>query len=143
VPGAEDASQNTRSLLNAYVGFYYRSFVSSLIAGAFSSPLVLISGALYYFYFKYGTIRPLQTEDLVVFGSFILISFLLNAIVQFRNFGFHISQLKESLDAIEQDTLTDSKLSHYRKARKRNLIIYSIILLAGLLLLILFLFRTR
>jgi hypothetical protein len=143
VPGAEDANQNARSLLNSYVGFYYRSFVSSLIIGAFSGPLVLISGSLYSFYFKYGTIRPLQTDDLVVFGSFILIGFLLNAIVQFKNFSFHISQLKESLSAIEQDTLTGSRLNHYRKIKKRNLVIFSIILVAGLLLLVIFLFQNR
>lgn len=141
VPGAADPGQTTRSLLHSYVGFYYRSFVPSLMTGALSGPLLLISGSLYYFYFKYGTIPPLQTEDLVVFGSFILISFLLNAVAQFRNFNFHISQLKESLAAIEQDSLTDSKLNHYRKIKKRNLIIYSIILFAGLLLLVLFLFR--
>lgn len=141
VPGAEDASQNTRSLLNSYVGFYYRSFVSSLIAGAVSGPLVLISGSLYYFYFKYGTIRPLQTDDLVVFGSFILIGFLLNAIVQFKNFSFHIGQLKDSLAEIEQDTLSESRLNYYKKSKYRNLIIYSIILLVGLLLFLLLLLQ--
>jgi hypothetical protein len=138
IPGAKDSGQNTRALLHSFVDFYSRSFVPSLITASLTGPLILVVGSLYYFFFKYGTVPPLELADHLVFGTFILISFLLSAFVQVKNFNFHIGQLKESLSEIEQDTLTDNRLRYYRKVKNRNMIIYSIILLAGLLLLILF-----
>ena len=139
IPGAEDSGQNTRALLHSYIEFYSRIFVPSLITASLTGPLVFVVGSLYYFLFKYGTVPPLQLADHLVFGTFILTSFLLSIFVQVKNFNFHIGQLKESLSDIEQDTLSDSRLRYYRKAKNRNMIIYSIILIAGLLLLILFL----
>ena len=139
IPGAEDSGQNTRALLHSYIEFYSRIFVPSLITASLTGPLVFVVGSLYYFLFKYGTVPPLQLADHLVFGTFILTSFLLSIFVQVKNFNFHIGQLKESLSDIEQDTLSDSRLRYYRKAKIRNLIIYGIILITGLLLLILFL----
>jgi hypothetical protein len=138
IPGSMDSGQSTRTLLDSYISFYSRSFVPSLITASLTGPMVFLIGSFGYFLFKYGTIRPLQTVDIVVFGLFILVSFLLNAIVQFKNFNFHIRQLKEILSEIEQETLTERRLNHYKKIRYRNLVIYSIILVAGLLLFLLF-----
>jgi hypothetical protein len=88
-----------------------------------------------------GAIRPLEFVDLLVLGSMVVISFLLSAFVQIKNFNFHIAQLKDTLAEIEQDTLTESRLNYYRKSKYGNLIIYRIILLVGLLLFLLLLLQ--
>ncbi|MFH6768630.1 hypothetical protein V8G56_07785 [Gaetbulibacter aquiaggeris] len=138
--GVKNADQNIKTSLYSYIDFYTKKFLLSLIITSFSSPLVFISGAFYYFYYKYGTVRSFQHEDYLVFGAIIFIGFLISAFFQIKNFNFHVRQLESSLADIEQETINESKLKHYKKLNNRNLIIYSIILFIGLLLLILFLF---
>ncbi|MEZ5019972.1 MAG: hypothetical protein R2756_07585 [Bacteroidales bacterium] len=141
IPGGRDSAQSARELLHSYISFYSRSFVPSLITASLTGPLVFVIGALSYFFFKFGTIRPLEFDDFLVFGSIIVISFLLSAFVQIRHFSFHIGQLKESLAEIENETLTESRLRYYYKLKYRNLVIYSIILIAGFLIFFLFLLQ--
>jgi hypothetical protein len=140
IPDVNNADQNIKTLLYSYIDFYTKNFAPSLIISSFSSSLFFISGTFYYFYYKYGTIRSFQYDDYLVFGTIIVISFLLSAFFQSRNFNFHVRQLENSLAEIEQETINESKLTHYKKLNNRNLIIYSIILFIGLLLLVLFLF---
>lgn len=140
IPDVKNADQNIKTLLYSHIDFYTKIFAPSLIISSFSSSLFFISGAFYYFYYKYGTIRSFQYDDYLVFGTIIVISFLLSAFIQSRNFNFHIRQLENSLTEIEQETINESKLAHYKKLNNRNLIVYSIILFIGLLLLFLFLF---
>jgi hypothetical protein len=140
IPDLKNADLNIKMLLYSCIDFYTKKFTLSLIINSFSSPLFFISGAFYYFYFKYGTIRSFQYDDYLVYGTIIVISFLLSTFFQSRNFNFHIRQLRNSLEEIEQETINESKLAHYKKLNNRNLIIYSIILFIGLLLLVLFLF---
>ena len=141
IPGGKDTGQSARELLHSYISFYSRSFVPSLITASLTGPLVFVIGALGYSYNKYGTILPFELDDFLVFGSIIVISFLLSAFVQIKNFSFHIRQLKESLAEIENETLTESRLMYYNKMKYRNLVIYSIILIAGFLIFFLFLLQ--
>lgn len=140
IPDVKNADQNIKTLLYSYIDFYTKKFVLSLINTSLSSSLFFISGAFYYFYYKYGTIRSFQYDDYLVFGTIIVISFILSAFVQIKNFNFHIRQLENSLSDIEKETINESNMKNYKKYNTRNLIIYSIILFIGLLLLILFLF---
>jgi len=140
IPDIKNADQNIKSLLYSYIDFYNSKFVISLILTSLTSSLFFISGALYYFYYKYGTIRPFQFDDYLVFGIIIALGFVFSAFVQRKNFNFHIHQLEKSLAEIEQDSIDDSKLKHYKKLNTRNLILYSIILFIGLLLLIYIIF---
>ncbi len=141
IPDVNNTDQNLKSLLYSYIDFYTGKFVPSLILTSLSGSLLFISGALYYFYYNYGTIRSLQYDDYLVFGTIIVVSFLLSAFIQIKNFRFHIRQLENSLNEIELGTISESKLKHYEKLNKRNLILYSVIVFVGLLLLVLLLFR--
>jgi len=140
IPVVKNNNQNIKTLLYSYIDFYTRKFFLSLIITSFSSSLLFIGGAFYYFYYKYGTVRSFQYDDYLVFGTIIVINFILSAFIQNRNFNFHVRQLENSLADIEQETLNEGKLKHYKKLDNRNLIIYSIILFIGLLLIVLFLF---
>lgn len=143
IPDVTDISRNVKSLLYACIHFYSKKFTLSLIINSFSAVLFIIGGAFYYFNLTYGTIRLLEREDYLVFGTLILVGFLFSLFVQVKNFNFHIQQLEISLADIEQEVLSESKLRHYKNLNKRNIIIYSVILIAGLVLLIMFLFYTK
>lgn len=138
IPSVKNSDQNIKTLLSSYIDFYSKIFAPSLVISSFSSSLFFISGAFYYFYYKYGTIRSFQYDDYLVFGTIVVISFLLSAFFQIKNFNFHMRQLENNLAEIEQETINKSKLKHYKKLNNRNLIFYSVILFIGLLLLFLF-----
>jgi hypothetical protein len=140
IPDVKNTDQNIKTLLYSYIDFYTKKFVLSLIITSLSSSLFFISGAFYYFYYKYGTIRSFQYDDYLVFGTIIVVSFIFSAFVQIKNFNFHIRQLENSLSDIEKETINESNIKNYKKLNARNLIIYSIILFIGLFLLFLFLF---
>jgi len=130
------ANQNSKSLLYSYVDFYNNKFVISRIITSLSSSLFFVSGAFYYFYYKYGTIRLFEFDDYLVFIAIIAIGFILSAYIHRKNFNFHVHQLEESICEIEQDSLDESKLKNYKKRNTRNLIIYSSIFIIGLFILI-------
>jgi hypothetical protein len=140
IPLVKQGQPNIKTLLHSYIDFYTDSFKSSLIVTAFSTSLFIISGYLFYFYNQYGRVRPLQFEDYLVFGSLIIIGFLLSAFIQIKNFNFHMAQLQITLDDIENETLNERKLKHYKKLNNRNLLIFIVILLCGMILLSIFLF---
>jgi hypothetical protein len=143
IPDVTDISRDVKSLLISYINFYSQKFILSLIINSLSAVLFIICGAFYYFYYKYETIRILQFGDYLVFGTIIVAGFLLSLFVQVKNFNFHIQQLERSLADIEQEVLSESKLRRYKNINKRNIIIYSVILIAGLVLLIMFLFNAN
>lgn len=143
IPDVTNASGNVKSLLYSYIDFYSPKFILSLIINSLSAVLFIICGAFYYFYYKYETIRILQFGDYLVFGTIIVAGFLLSLFVQVKNFNFYIQQLERSLADIEQEVLSESKLRRYKNINKRNIIIYSVILIAGLVLLIMFLFNAN
>ena len=140
IPDVKNAEQNIKTLLYSHIDFYTKIFTPSLLISSFSSSLFFISGTFYYFYYKYGIISSFQYDDYLVFGTIIVISFLLSAFIQTGNFNFHVRQLENSLAEIEQETINESSLSNYKKRNNKNLIIYSTILFIGLVLLVLLLF---
>lgn len=140
IPNVLTAEQSIKNILYSFIDYYKSKFILSLIITSLSSPLFFINGALYYFYFKYGTIRSFQSTDYIVFSTIIVVGFVLSVIIQNSLFSLHIGQLEKNLADIEEDTMSEAKLKHYRNLKNRNLIIYSTAVIIGLLLLTLFLF---
>ena len=141
IPDLKYSDQDIKALLYSFIDFYLRRFKLSLLISSFSSVLFFISGAFYYFYFKYGTIRSFQNDDYLIFVTIIIIGFLFSAFVQIKNFSFRIRQLENSLTDIEQEVNYESGLKHFKKLNRRNIIIYSIAVIVGLLLFFLILLQ--
>lgn len=134
IPETNNKLQSTRMHLQQLITFYTRKITKSILIGAISSSLVFIVGSMYYFYFKYGAIRKFDLDDFIVLGLGIVISFALSAWVQLKQNGSHISELESCLSTINEGTFDGDKLNRYKKNRRRNVIIISLILLLGLLL---------
>ena len=139
IPG-KMAEKNMITLLKDYVSFYYTRYITSLLTAAFSSPLIFISGSLYYYYIKYGAFPELNTDDYIVMGIFTFAGFLISAISHIWNFNFHIRQLEENLIDIENDTISITSLERYWARRRKLVIIMSFVLIVGIFLLLLFIY---
>ena len=140
IPGNK-ADKNMLTLLKEYTGFYSEKYIKSLLVASLTGPLIFISGSLLYLFFKYGGLRPFDIVDYLVFGIFILTSFIISAFGQLQNFSSQIRQLEICLEEIERETLKGDSLNMYKKSRLRRVLIMGIILIIGILLLLLLIFN--
>lgn len=141
IPSADLARENLRILLEKKIGFYREKYLRSLYIGALSSPLFVISGMLYYFHFKYGAVRPLDTDDYFVLGLAIVISFVMGAYLQVKQHDFQIRQLEQCLSQIDEHTLNQLTLKEQRIRRRNRILMFILAIICGLLVLAYFLAR--
>ena len=130
-----------RLSLEEKIRFYHQKYIYSLYVGAVSNALLILSGLLYYFYFKYGEIRPFQWDDYLVFTLTLLIGFGLGAAVQIAQHRFQIRQLESCLQEIDEDMISKLTLREQRNKRRRMVLAFLLALICGLLLLSYFIFR--
>lgn len=133
--------QNLRNSLKIKIDFYNTRYIKSLLVGALSNSMFFLSGSMYFFYFKYGEIRPFQLDDYIVFGSAIILSFALGAFFQIKQHNFQIRQLENCLKDIDENTMYEHNLRNIKNRKMKNMIIAAITVILGLLLLSYFLFN--
>ena len=141
IPQTDMSTPAIRSSLEKRIQFYHQHYIKSLYIGALSNVLVFVSGSLYYFYFKYGEIRPLDLVDIVVFGTAIIIAFVFGAVIQIAQHNFQVKQLESCLQEIDEDSITVLTLKEQRNKKLRLFFIALLALVCGLLLLAYFVFR--
>jgi hypothetical protein len=141
IPEASTSDPVIRTSLVNKVKFYRQHFIKSLYVGALSNSLFIISGMLYYFYFKYGEIRPFTWDDYLVFGVTIILGFALGAYIQIAQHNFQVKQLESCLQDIDEDAMTTLTLRDQQNKRRRMILIILLALICGLLLLAFFIFR--
>ena len=71
--------------------------------GLFPIPCLFLSGMIYYFYFKYGEIRPFQWDDYLVFGAVIILGFATRGCGPDNSNNFQVEQLESCLQEIDED----------------------------------------
>jgi hypothetical protein len=141
IPKTSTSDPVIRASLENKIKFYRQHFIKSLYVGALSNSLFILSGMLYYFYFKYGEIRPFAWDDYLVFGVTIIIGFALGAYVQITQHSFQVKQLENCLQDIDEDAMTTLTLRDQRDKKRRLILIILLALVCGLLLLAFFIFR--
>jgi hypothetical protein len=141
IPNASASTPVIRISLENKIKFYRRHFIKSLYVGALSNSLFILSGMLYYFYFKYGEIRPFAWDDYLVLGVTLIIGFALGAYVQITQHNFQVKQLESCLQEIDEEAMTTLTLRDQRNKKRRLIFILLLALVCGLLLLAFFIFR--
>ena len=141
IPKATASDPVIRTSLENKVKFYHQHFRKSLYVGALSNSLFILSGMLYYFYFKYGEIRQFTWDDYLVFGVTIIIGFALGAYAQISHHNFQVKQLESCLKEIDEESMSALTLREQRNKKRRLILIFLLALICGLLLLAFFIFR--
>jgi len=141
IPRETASSPVIRTSLENRIRFYRKHYVKSLYVGSLSNVLIFVSGSLYYFYFKYGKVRPLDLTDYLVFTMAILLAFLVGALAQIAQHNFQVRQLESCLKEIDEDAMTVLTLKDQRNKRLRLIFIALTALILGLLLLAYLIFR--
>lgn len=135
IPGESSSLPVIRTSLENRIRFYRKHYVKSLYIASLSNVLIFVSGSLYYFYFRYGEIRPMDLIDFLVFGSAIILAFLLGAVVQIAHYNFQVRQLESCLKDIDEEAMTELTLKEQRKKKLRLFFLALIAVILGLLLL--------
>jgi hypothetical protein len=141
IPPATLAGTDLRHCLQAFIRFYREQFVRSLYVAAVSGSLVFYIGILYYSWFRYGGIRPLDSEDYAVFITGLLLAFGINAVAQRWQFGFHVRELEACLREIDAETLSEQKLRKQRFRQLKVRLMWLVWAVLGILVLAYFLAR--
>ena len=141
IPKASASDPVIRISLENKVKFYHQHFRKSLYVGALSNALFILSGMLYYFYFKYGEIGPFTWDDYLVFGVIIIIGFALGAFVQIAHHNFQVKQLESCLEEIDKESMSALTLREQKNKKRRLILSFLLDLICGLLLLAFFIFR--
>jgi hypothetical protein len=142
IPYADYAEDNLRKVLEGTISFYKNKYIRSLYVAALSNTLFIISGMLYYFYFKYGELRPFETDDYVVFGLVFIISFVFGAFMQIKLHNFHIRQLEQCLTEIDENIINELTIKRQNRRRGQLFLIFLLAIICGLLILAFILSRT-
>ena len=112
-----------------------KSKLNSLYVGALSNSLFIISASFYYYYFKYGEVRPFGIDDYLVFSIIIIIGFVLGAFAQIKHQNFQIQQLEHSLTEIDENTINELSIKNQNNRRRQLFMIYLLAIICGLLVL--------
>jgi len=141
IPNSTASDPVIKTSLENKVKFYHQHFKKSLYVGALSNSLFILSGMLYYFYFKYGEIRPFAWDDYLVFGITIILGFALGVYIQITQHSFQVKQLESCLQEIDEESMSALTLRENRNKKRRMILIFLLALICGLLLLAFFIFR--
>lgn len=141
IPRSEASEPVIRTSLEEKINFFNQHYLKSLYVGALSNALIILAGLLYYFYFKYGEIRPFQWDDYLVFIATMIIGFVLGAVVQIAQHRFQIKQLESCLQEIDEELISTLTLREQRNKKRRMILVFVLALVCGLLLLSFFIFR--
>ncbi len=141
IPEAIAPNPVIRTSLEDKINFYHQRYIKSLYVGALSNSLLILSGMLYYFYFKYGEIRSFLWDDYLVLGAVIVLGFALGAVIQIAQYKFQVKQLESCLREIDEDAITSLTIREQRNKKVRRTLIFLLALVCGLLILAYLIFR--
>ncbi len=139
IPHIASPTSSLKEALQERITFFNKSYLKALLVMAISNPVLILTGGIYYFYFKYGGIRPLDVEDIIVFSLFLIAGYFLMLVFQMKNFRFHIGQLEVVLTEFEEESVTQLMLNTQRKKRNRIMIMTGLAVITGILLFLLLL----
>lgn len=103
----------------------YRKAVQLL---SLSSPLTVMAAILIYFHSKYNGFRPMEMEDWLVFGTIVLISYMLSFTVLSIRHRQYIRELEAYMGEIDESTL-ESIRSNEKRSKRFQMILILLILL--------------
>jgi hypothetical protein len=139
IPNISTAAAPIRDMLRERISFFNRSYLRVLLIIAVSNPVLIFTGGMYYFYFRYGEIRPLDLEDFIVFSLFLIAGYTISAFFQIKNFRFHIRQLEESLADLNGNKFNKNLIRQQRQKRQRIIAMTILAVITGILLFLLLL----
>jgi hypothetical protein len=132
----EDPGVSIKDYLHKRITFFDKEYIKAIYLVALSSPMVFFSGVLFYFYFRYGIIRPLDMEDYSVFAIGLLLSFLISSVAQIKQYRFQLEQLQSCLENLDEQKISRITLNRQRNKRLLYILFWAGFIVVTLLVLL-------
>jgi hypothetical protein len=127
--------------LEKHLHFLQTTYLSFIFTSALTSLLLVYTGFLYNFSFKYNQMSlPLPSENWVIY-AFLAAAFLFSFIAQKITHQIQISDIVNSIKVIKGNSTTGQPINYLRKKRKRQWIIGILLVLLGILFFIVILLK--
>jgi hypothetical protein len=134
IPGQKEYSADLKSFLKREIEFYRTIYFKTIYLAALSNPLIVVIGALFYYYIRYSGTISLQIIDYLVIGLICVAGFIMGAFVQSRQFDFQVGQLEKCLDEFDTGGLDIRILKEQKKKQRMLFFVFLMILILGLVL---------
>jgi len=131
-----DAVMNNLKNQLHYFKNTYRNFI---INSSFSNPIFVVTGFFFYFQFKYHEIRMGTPWEDPVLYLFLLAAFIISLGAQWANYRNELKELTEAIKDLDDESIASLKIEEHRMSRRRNLFMYTILIVLGMLVLLYFL----
>lgn len=119
--------------------YFKTTFRNFIINSSLSNPLFVLTGFFFYYQFKYHEIKmELPWHDPVPY-LFLLLAFIISFGAQWTNYRSQVNELTETIEDLDNESLASMKIAERRIKERRNLIMYTILILLGLLIFLYFL----
>jgi len=114
--------------------YFKTTFRNFIINSSLSNPLFVLTGFFFYYQFKYHEIRmELPWNDPILY-LFLLLAFIISFGAQWANYRSQVKELAETIEDLDNESLASMKIAERRIKKRRNVIMYTILILLGLLI---------
>jgi len=131
-------TESATTCLEGQLDYFHHYYHRAMLVSALSSALVFVTGSFYYYLFKYQKLPNFQVDDLLVLILGALLAYGVSAFAQIMQGDYQIKQLEEILEELTEGKDNRDVLSRFRQAKTRNILIISLLFMAGVGLLIFF-----
>jgi hypothetical protein len=137
IPGPGLAGGSVRTVLETMFAYYRERFTRALYLVGLSGPLVFYTGVVHHLWYRYGGLRPFDGVDLAVFVTGLALAYLLSAGAQQVYFRQYLKEVEGCLREIEENgaEADADPVANLRARQLRHSLAWSLVLLAGVLLL--------
>ncbi len=105
-----------------------------------SNPLLVCTGAFYYYYLKYQDIVFADLEDVLVFAAILIISFLFTIPTTASMYGFHLRGLQNALANLDDTDHWQKEIRRHQKSKKVMSWVFGALLVVGIIALLVVIF---
>jgi len=127
------SEENLKNLLSVFVDFYTGQYFKSVFISALTSTLFFLIGSQYYLYSKYGKIPILKSDDFVVIGLGIILSYGVSIFAYIWQNNNQVRQLKSCLVEIEEETISHASIIRFKRNKLKMIFLTAVVLIIGLL----------
>lgn len=125
-----------KGIIEQELRFYNTHIIKYPLFLSFSMAMFFVLGSMIYHGIVYGYIRPIKDmTDAIVLTSFMLAGIIISVVANLPYFTGRIKQLDELLRDVENPEVYAMKLQKLKIKKQRDFLLYTIIAIAGILLL--------
>lgn len=136
----KQANNPVKEVLKQLESFLQTNFFMYRFYAALSNPILIITGVLYYFHFKYGNFESLtELDSILVFGIITLISFVIGYIGMVFSSHKIMDEIHSYTEILEESENYKKIIEKDKKHRFKRVVLMLFFLIAGIILFLLIL----